>query len=90
MFVNRASWDMQQEIKSRCGWKEIERGSVEACKHQQDKIRKEKKATVSETQDHFIFTPGCKLMTLLVSLLCGGTWFLPISTPGPGWGYGRE
>lgn len=44
MFVNRASWDMQQEVKSRCGWKEIERGSVEARKQQQDKIRKEKKS----------------------------------------------
>lgn len=32
-----------QEVKLRCGRKELEKGSVEACKQEQDQIRREKK-----------------------------------------------
>lgn len=47
-----------QEVKLRCGRKELEKGSVEACKQEQDQIRREKKkATVSKPRDRCIFTP---------------------------------
>lgn len=36
-----------QEVKLRCGRKELEKGSVEACKQEQDQIRREKKKPLS-------------------------------------------